>query len=107
MSHKKLMKNDEKTVPKSLKIVVLEVLKSLKIMVWEVLGCPGGSWGSPGTSLGSKTEKHEKTVVRWTPFSPWGPKEETKLEKNRHDGVHEGILSDKSHHLDCFLSVRV
>ena len=59
---------------------------------------------APGSSLGSKTGKREKTAV---PGTPLGPKGETKLAKNRQDGVPEGVLRDKSHHSDCFLGVLV
>ena len=52
--------------PEFMRNVVLKVIKSLQIMVWEVLGVLGKSWGYPGTSLGSKTDKHEKTVLRGT-----------------------------------------
>ena len=93
LSPKKLVKNDENTDPKSLKIVVLEVL-----------GCPGGSWGvswdQPGLQDGKTWENSGSLDPPPQPGSP-------KLVKNRHDDVPEGLLSDKSHHLECFLSILV
>ena len=60
--------------------------KSLFLRSWGVLGAPGGA---PGAILGSKSQKSEETMIRWTPpGSPdrWG----AKIMKNRHVGVPEG-----------------
>ena len=63
------------------------------------------SWGVLGGLLGPAWAPRRKNMRKQWFVGP--PKGEAKLVKNRHDGVPEGILSDKSHHLDCFLSVRV
>ena len=102
LSPKKLVKNHETTVPKSLKIVVLELLKLLKIVVLEVLGCPGWSWGVSWDQPRLQDGKTWENSGSLDP--PLGPKGEAKFVKNRYDDVLEGLLSDKSHHLECFLN---